>query len=221
MDVRSLPSGGGGPGRGIPSTGHNSLNFNELQQRVICSRRAAPAGRTPSSRSRPRADDGAGFHVRSFSVSVLDTTYFCTPLIQFVNASPERRGHAAAETRYVRRPCISASLCLASSAYVALHAFSLSRVRVMGNLGLHRRQEGSHSAVAQSNTPTDIIVYRGTRRSFEPPLAIGDPMTRGTECSHAGTEASLERLAAGRSSPATALHSFWHRRADSLRSSAA
>jgi hypothetical protein len=98
MDVRSLPSGGGGPGSGIPSTGHNSLNFNELQQRVICSRRAAPAGRTPSSRSRPRADDGAGFHVRSFSVSVLDTTYFCTRLIQSVNASPERRGRAAAET---------------------------------------------------------------------------------------------------------------------------
>jgi len=39
-----------------------------------------------------------GFHVASFSAIVLDTTYFCTLLIQSVNGSPERLGHASAET---------------------------------------------------------------------------------------------------------------------------
>ena len=35
-----------------------------------------------------------GFHAMSCSVSVLDTTYFWTPLIQCEKASPERLGHA-------------------------------------------------------------------------------------------------------------------------------
>ena len=38
-----------------------------------------------------------GFHVASFSVSVSETTYFWTRLIQSVNGSPERLGQAAAE----------------------------------------------------------------------------------------------------------------------------
>jgi hypothetical protein len=33
----------------------------------------------------------------SFSLSVLDTTYFCTLLIQSENGSPERLGQAAAD----------------------------------------------------------------------------------------------------------------------------
>jgi hypothetical protein len=39
-----------------------------------------------------------GFHVMSASVSVSETTYFWTLLIQSEKASPERFGHAPAET---------------------------------------------------------------------------------------------------------------------------
>jgi len=39
-----------------------------------------------------------GRHEMSFSVSVFETTYFCPRLIQSENASPDRSGHAAADT---------------------------------------------------------------------------------------------------------------------------
>jgi hypothetical protein len=45
-----------------------------------------------------------GFHVRSPSVSVSETTYFWAWLIQSANGSPLRSGQAAADTWYVRRP---------------------------------------------------------------------------------------------------------------------
>ena len=50
------------------------------------------------------AMSAVGAHVRSASDRVLDTTYFCTPLIQSANGSPARFGHAPAMTCHVRRP---------------------------------------------------------------------------------------------------------------------